>query len=139
MTEATETLAGSIRTLTLITKAVEEAEHDLKHLKADKVKAEQKVYETMLDAEMNRVTIDGVTCKLDTAPRVRPAPGHTDAVISWIIENGGSDLIKPSMHHMSRDRFLREQFVDENGAINIPEDLQDMVIGESFPVLKVTR
>ncbi len=59
---------------------------------------------------------------------ITPEADHTDDVCEWIKQNGGASLAKTSMHWASRDKFLRELLLDDEGQVaEIPEDLQGLV------------
>lgn len=69
----------------------------------------------------------GYKWKLEAKTLVQPAPGMQADVVNWIIENGGEDLVKPSVHPQSRDSFLREHLIRPDGTVNIPLELEGLV------------
>ena len=66
--------------------------------------------------------------RIDTRLLVTPETGEADRVIAWIKEHGGEDLVKPTMHAQSRDKFLRDTLIDqETGEVHIPPELDGKI------------
>ncbi len=56
-----------------------------------------------------------------------------DDVVQWILRNGGKSMMKETMHAASRDKFLRETLVTDDGEAIIPDDLAAFVKTDSLP------
>ena len=66
--------------------------------------------------------------RIDTRLLVSPERGQADHVVAWIKEHGGEDLVKPTMHAQTRNKFLRDTLIDEDsGEVLIPPELQGKV------------
>ncbi len=75
---------------------------------------------------------------VDSSTYIKPASGESQAVVDWIVANGGEDLVKPNMHHQRRDAFLRERFLDDDGCLlALPDELVGKVDVTTLP--KVSR
>lgn len=75
-----------------------------------------------------KFTAHGFTWSRSIATFVRPSDGEaTQRVVDWIADHGGESLVKQTMHPGSRDKFLREVLLDDDGVASIPDELLGLV------------
>lgn len=121
------TVQDEIRALTLLESHYAKAQAEADSIKKMISDAEQRVIEALADSGTDSITVDGRSYKVDVVPLFSPCAGMADLAVKWITENGGEDLVKPSMHHKRRDAFLKEVLLDDDGEWSIPEDLIGIV------------
>lgn len=137
MTTISLTLQDEIRAMNLIAAKVADAEAEVSSLKAILRDAEQRVIDKFAETETQDITVDGIRYKPDARTYISPAAGSADAVVAWIVENGGADLVKPAMHHKTRDKYLTDVLLDDFGQAHIPPELDGLV--NKFDVVKVNK
>jgi hypothetical protein len=101
---------------------------------------EQELAAAMISLEVSKFTSDdGWTFAVDPKTFVSPETGCTDAVVSWIVNNGGAALMSiPRMHHAKRDSFLRDVLLDDDGCAELPEELQGLIRVHTEPRVSMT-
>ncbi len=118
---------------------VERLDKLLSDAKSVQRRCEQEVLQAMIMGTIpTKFNAHGRTWNYDSTISITPASKeYTDIVCEWIKNNGGEDLVKPSMHAASRDKFLREHFIDEDGDVTeLPDELKDCVKVDSFAKLR---
>lgn len=136
MTQAIHTtITDEIRSLCRLEREVQSAEESLSDLKALLRTQEQRVIDKMIDEEVSKVEVDGRSYKTDTDVHVVPEAECSDQVVEWIKNNGGADKVKPTMHWKSRNVFLDEVLIDDDGVAHIPDELVGLVKVNEFPTL----
>lgn len=123
----TPTLQEAIRARSLIERAVEHAEEDLKSLKQTLNDADIIVLNSFEQSGTDAITVDGFNYKVDTSPILTPATDCSAQVVAWINDNGGSDLTVPSMHWKRRNSFLNQTLINDDGVITIPDELVGLI------------
>jgi hypothetical protein len=137
LAEIMPTLAGSIRVLNKIEHMIAETEALLAEQKKIKATAEEQVIDCFVMEEVDKISVDGRSYRVDVVPRIAPAAGAGDAVVAWIVDNGGADLVQPSMNAQRRNKFLRESCIDDTtGVVSVPAGLADLVTVFEQPQLK---
>ena len=140
LTEIAPTLTGSIRVLGKVEAMIAESELHLSELKKVKMTAEQQVIDCFVSEEVDKISVDGRSYRVDVVPRISPAAGLADDVVRWIADNGGADLIQPSMNAARRNKFLREVCVDDiTGTVSVPDGLDSLVVVFEQPQLKSVK
>lgn len=91
--------------------------------------AERQLIEAIeLGSVPEKFTAHGFTWSRSIATFVRPYDGEsTQEVVDWIADHGGESLVKQTMHAASRDKFLREVLLDDDGVASIPDELRGLV------------
>lgn len=119
---------------------------DAERVVAEREAALSKAKEALRNAEANLIhavqtglvphdfNAHGYRWAYDSRTLVTPADKDAvDEVVEWIKRNGGEALVKKTMHAASRDKFLRETLVTDDGEAVIPEELQPYVKTDSLP------
>ncbi len=118
---------------------VADLEAQLSELKRDLREREARLADQMVEQGVPFFGFSGQRWAVDSATYVRPAgKEYTGIVTDWIVHNGGADLNKPSIHAASRDKFLREKFLDDDGCqLELPDELAEAVAFTTLP--KISR
>lgn len=102
--------------------------------------AQDQLTDAMLDGRVpTKFDANGETWTLDNSTYVTPLDkDHTYAVIEAIIAHGGQDLVKPTMHHKTRDAFLHDVVVkaQDDGIPRVPDWLKGLVKVETLPKIR---
>jgi hypothetical protein len=116
---------------------VSRLEYNLREAQAELRDAEKTLTDAMIRGDVpEEFTAHGVGWKLDTTTRIRPVKEYSQKVVDWIEQNGGADLVQPSMHWARRDAFLREAMINENSEVVIPDELAGMIQVDIHPRVK---
>ena len=128
-------IVESIRRLCQAEVELADRNADAAEAKRLKHEAEQQVIDALVNEEIDRITVDGRSYSYSIKPRLAPAKGMADKVVMWVKENGGADLVKPTMNARSRDAFLCEVLVDDDGEVRLPPELNGLIAVYEQPVL----
>jgi len=130
------TIQSTIQVVISCEELVSLAEQNLAEAKRALEAAEQQTLDAFADdPQQGAIIYAGRKWSAETKTTLSPDTGCSDLVVGWIMENGGADLCKPAMHHARRDSFLRERFLDDDGNVNLPEDLIELVRVFDLPKL----
>ncbi len=104
------------------------AESALTGAKASLAEAEQLVLDAFADdPKQGAISYDGRKWEPENVTKLSPAEDCGQLVVDYIAANGGADLVKPNMHWQRRNAFLNERFIDDDGVVTLPEELQGLV------------
>lgn len=97
-------------------------------------RAEAELAGAMIEQEVPFFAYQGRRYTLDTRTTIRPVKEYADAVVDWIVRNGGESLVKPAMHWNTRNKFLEESFLDDDGNVaGVPPELDGRLVVDTQP------
>lgn len=127
-------IADEIIDLETIGKGLEGAVAENKKLISAK---EDELLAAMIDEGTGRFERGGTLWYPEHRTFISPVPAMKAAVEAWVAANGGEDLVKTTMHAGSRDAFLREHMLNDEGEAVIPSELSGAI--KVFEQTKIKR
>ena len=91
--------------------------------------AEQALKDAIISGSIpEKFEAEGIMWKLDNKIDVTPMDRTaTTRVEEWIKAHGGESLVKETIHAQSRNKFLRETLIHEDGTTSIPPELEGYI------------